>query len=94
MNFESVHNYYERLVFERIHEALVVGEGLRDEDFLEDVACVALNHLPAKYVRHDVDMIFYLTIEERESMTRLVSEAVAEAREFVSKHREGKKSTT
>ena len=91
MNFESVHNYYERLVFERIHELLVVGEGLRDEDFLEDVACVALNGLPAKYVRHDVDMIFYLTSDERTTMERMVREAVIQAREFVGKHREEKR---
>lgn len=94
MNFESVHNYYERLVFERIHEILVVGQGLRDEDFLEDVACVALNDLPAKYVRHDVDMIFYLTSTERASMERLVREAVIQANEFVSKHREEKRLST
>ena len=32
---------------------------------LADVACVALNRLPARYVRHDVDMVFYLTEQER-----------------------------
>ena len=35
-------------------------------DMLADVACLALNRLPARYVRHDVDMMFYLTEQERQ----------------------------
>ena len=30
------------------------------------VTCLALNRLPARYVRHDVDMMFYLTEQERQ----------------------------
>jgi len=63
-NFEQVHNYYERLVSEEI-----VRRSEQHEDFttdmLADVACVALNRLPARYVRHDVDLMFYLTEHER-----------------------------
>lgn len=65
-NFEQVHNYYERLVFEE------VARWAQDEaysqftsDMLADVACLALNRLPARYVRHDVDLMFYLTERER-----------------------------
>lgn len=32
-----------------------------DSDYLSDVACVALNRLPARYIRHEVDMAFYMT---------------------------------
>ena len=67
LNFEQVHNYYERLVFE--------GIASRSEsypkfttDMFADVACVALNRLPARYVRHDVDMMFYLTEPERRAI--------------------------
>jgi len=35
---------------------------------LADVACVALNRLPARYVRHDVDLVFYLTEHERNAI--------------------------
>jgi hypothetical protein len=37
-------------------------------DMLADVACVALNRLPARYVRHDVDLVFYLTEHERNAI--------------------------
>jgi hypothetical protein len=66
-NFEQVHNYYERLVSEEI-----VRRAAKHEDFtsdmLADVACVALNRLPARYVRHDVDLMFYLTEHERHAI--------------------------
>lgn len=89
MNFESIHNYYEPLVIERIMETLVTREGIRDEDFLNDVACVALNALPARYVRHDVDMAFFLTSEERARIAADVEKAVADAVERVREHRRG-----
>ena len=59
---ESIHNYYEHLVFNQI--ATVSERAQEDTHFFADVACVALNQLPAKYVRHDVDMSFYMTAEE------------------------------
>jgi hypothetical protein len=30
-----------------------------DDDTFVDVVCVALNELPAKYIRHDVDMAYF-----------------------------------
>jgi competence protein ComFB len=87
MNFESIHNYYERLVTAEITATLVERDGIRDNDFLEDVACVALNQLPARYVRHDVDTAFYLSSREREQMQHAVVEAVKTAFEHVTRHR-------
>lgn len=78
MNFESIHNYYETLVTEYILNTLAREEGV-DQDFLEDVACLALNQLPARYVRHDVDMAFFLTTRERERMQSHIIEAVLDA---------------
>ncbi len=81
-NFEQVHNYYERLVFEQV-------AGLADSyphysaDMLVDVACVALNRLPARYVRHDVDLMFYLTEQERQGIEKSLDEAIAFAFAFV-----------
>ncbi|MBK7003502.1 MAG: late competence development ComFB family protein [Rhodoferax sp.] len=81
-NFEQVHNYYERLVFEEVAR--------RAEDYPEfsaemlgDVACVALNRLPARYVRHDVDLMFYLTEHERRAIEASLNEGVGAAFEFV-----------
>lgn len=63
-NFEQVHNYYERLVFEEVVRRSAQYQNY-STDMLADVACVALNRLPARYVRHDVDFMFYLTEHER-----------------------------
>ena len=59
-NFEQVHNYYERLVFEEVLRRAAKRPDLMP-DALADIACVALNRLPARYVRHDVDLMFYVT---------------------------------
>lgn len=83
-NFDQVHNYYERLVFEevatRAHE-----EAHADftADMLADVACLALNRLPARYVRHDVDMMFYLTEQERHAIEQSLDEVLKFSFKFV-----------
>jgi hypothetical protein len=41
------------------------------------------NRLPARYVRHDVDMMFYLTEKERHAIDESVNEALAFAFSFV-----------
>lgn len=78
MNFEAIHNYYESLVIEHVMNT-VAKESDNSEDELEDIACLALNQLPARYVRHDVDMAFFLTTRERERMQYDISEAVLNA---------------
>lgn len=53
------------------------------DDMLADVACVALNRLPARYVRHDVDMMFYLTEHEHHAIEQSMAEALTFAFAFV-----------
>jgi hypothetical protein len=86
MPFDAIYNYYEPLVSEAITKATAEEPPL-DSDTLEDVACVALNQLPARYVRHTVDMVFYMTLEEREKIEREVALAVKNALQFVKAHR-------
>lgn len=74
-NFEQVHNYYERLVFEEVLRRSADWPQLTPEQ-LADVACVALNRLPARYVRHDVDLVFYLTEAERNTIELSLEEAL------------------
>ncbi len=89
-NFDAISNYYEPMVIERLQELVAGRPEEADDDFLEDVACVALNHLPARYVRFRVDAAFYLTTEERMKMDIQVEEAVTDAYRFVleRRHRE------
>ncbi len=87
MNFESVKNYYEILVAFEIQKQLKASGTSADNDYLEDVACVALNKLPPRYVRHHVDLVYYLTDDEKANMDNAVRTAVSEALGFVSQHR-------
>lgn len=82
INFEQVHNYYERLVLEEVVRGTAAHPDFTP-DMLADVACVALNRLPARYVRHDVDMMFYLTEHERHAIEQSMAEALTFAFAFV-----------
>ena len=78
---DSVHNYYERFVFEQLLRAS--DKAKVDANFFADVACVALNQLPPRYVRFDVDMSFFLSSIEMEEMTDKVALAVNQAIDHV-----------
>lgn len=78
---DTIHNYYERMVIDEIHR--VVPDQRGEFDLLADIACVALNHLPPRYIRHDVDMAFYLSPREQMEMEDKVKNAVQQAIVFV-----------
>ena len=80
--FEQVHNYYERLVFEEVARRAESNPDFT-VDMLCDVACVALNRLPARYVRHDVDLMFYLTEHERHAIDLSLEEVLQYVFRFV-----------
>ena len=81
-DFSSVHNHYERPVFEVVAE-MASSYPYIPEEALPDVACVALNRLGARYIRHSVDLAFYLTEKERNAMEQTIAEAATFAFEFV-----------
>ncbi|WP_210396442.1 late competence development ComFB family protein [Motiliproteus sediminis] len=84
---ENIHNYYEKMVNDELSQRFL--EGNADVDYLADVACVALNHLPPRYFRHEIDMAFYLSPLEFEEMRTKVKAAVDDAIEYVDRsHRE------
>lgn len=80
-DFDSIHNYYEHLVFEKLIQKMNLG--VLEEEFITDIACVALNHLPPRYIRHDVDMAFYLSPNEYEEIDQKVANAIEYAISFV-----------
>lgn len=94
MSFDSINNYFERLVIEEIQNNLDANKMENDDDFLADIACVALNQLPSRYFRHDVDMIFYMTAEEKEQNKIIVENAVMMAINYVTKHRNNERPKT
>jgi len=84
MDFSSVHNIHESAVFEAVTLAAPRFPGIADSaDLLADVACVALNRVSARYIRHDVDLAFFLTERERAENERAITESVEYAFSFV-----------
>lgn len=85
---DFIHNYYERLVLEEIFEQSTrAQEG--DRDFLADVACVALNRMPPRYIRHDVDMTFFMSPQDIQEIHNKVVNAVRDAINYVESRERG-----
>ncbi|MBK5967139.1 competence protein ComFB [Thiocystis minor] len=72
----SIGNYFERLVMERLRDTLDENGNSPDAEYAEDLACVALNYLPPRYVRHSVDLASHLSDAEQRNMQEEVSDAV------------------
>jgi hypothetical protein len=83
-DFTSVRNHNERAVYEAVARQAEQYPGLQhNQELLADVACVALNRLPPRYIRHQVDYVFYLSERERGDSDRQMTEAVEYAFGFV-----------
>lgn len=71
---DDVHNYYEKIMFD-----LLIERGLSaqySDEIMADFCCTILNQLPARYIRYDVDMAFYLPQHERIQMEQRVNIAI------------------
>ncbi len=77
MAFE-ISNLYEQWVIDEIMRRYS-DDTTFDHGDLEDMACVALNHLPPKYYRHGVDLLFYMSPEERSALEASIQEAITAA---------------
>lgn len=82
-DFESIHNFHERAVLDAVVAALPDYPHLQGSELLADIACVALNRLPPRYIRHSVDFSFYLSEKERHEMDVAIRESVSHAFQFV-----------
>lgn len=80
---DDIHNYYEHLVLEHITELKLPLAS--DEDYIADLCCLALNQLPPRYIRYEVDMSFYLAQSERQQMEMNTQDAVNKAIQFLAK---------
>jgi len=84
VDFTTVRNHNERAVQDAVvRHANRYPRVAQNKDLLVDVACVALNRLPPRYIRHEVDYVFYLSDRERGDSERLLDEAVDYAFGFV-----------
>lgn len=88
MELDSVQNYFETLVLQRVTATLGArGEDL-DQEQLTDVVCLALNNLPPRYVRHTVDFLSHLTPMEQRELEAAADQAITEAAATI-KRRQG-----
>lgn len=78
---DDIHNYYEHLVLERI--AKLGLDKTKTPDYLADLCCLALNQVPPRYIRFEVDMAFYLPQSERRQMEMNVEYAISKALRFL-----------
>ncbi len=84
VDFSSIHNHNEQAVFAAVAAAAPQHPGLAGQpELLADVACVALNRLPPRYIRHPVDLAFYQSERERAEADQALAEAVDHAFGFV-----------
>ena len=79
----NISNYYERLVIDQLWKVVQNSSEPLPEGFIDDVACVALNRLPACYVRSMVDKSSHLTEKMYQDMEKSVAEAVEQAIEQI-----------
>lgn len=70
----DIHNFYEHLVVEYLVDNKFNQQF--DHEFLADISCLALSQLPARYIRHDIDMAFFLNRAERAKMNSEVATAI------------------
>jgi len=78
---DDIHNYYEKLVMQ--HFAMGKFDDKYDVAFIADLTSVVLNQLPTRYIRHEVDMAFYLPPSEHFDMESKVKNAIAKALELM-----------
>ncbi len=82
---DQIQNYYEHKVIESINE-IAQPKGYTHEQMI-DLACLALNNLPTRYFRHEVDLAFFMSAHEHEDINRKVKEAVYDAIAFIESHK-------
>jgi hypothetical protein len=82
---DDIHNYYEHLVLERIEELGI--NKTRDEDYMADLCCLALNQISPRYIRFEVDMSFYLPQSEKQQMEMNAINAVDKAIKFLDENK-------
>ncbi|MBY6186738.1 late competence development ComFB family protein [Marinobacter hydrocarbonoclasticus] len=80
----DIRNYNETLIRQAI-----LDKGLHlelNEDQLTDLTCLALNQLPARYIRFTVDMAGYTSSSEQRAMVEDAQEALETALSHLKLH--------
>ena len=81
---DNIRNYYENWVLEELED--LAKDKVMEEDTLTDIIGVSVNHWPPRDIRHEVDMVYYLSPVEYEEMRDKVRPAVKNALRYVDDH--------
>ncbi|MGB0937960.1 MAG: late competence development ComFB family protein [Colwellia sp.] len=74
---DDIYNYNEKLVREYFTEKDFFLH--YSADFIDDLFCIVLNKLPPRYIRHEVDISFYMPSQEREDLSQNIIKATEQA---------------
>ncbi|MCV2883143.1 late competence development ComFB family protein [Aestuariibacter sp. AA17] len=86
---DDIHNFYEKLILERIEHLGLTKS--KSANYLADLTCLALNQVPPRYIRYEVDMAFYLPQNERQQMEMNAAEAISKAIKYLDESEQGSK---
>jgi Late competence development protein ComFB len=77
----TAHNRLEPLVFQAVQYYRAQYPDI--SHLLADVACIALNHLPARYIRHRIDFAFFNPYATQVHDGEAIKQAVLAAFDYV-----------
>lgn len=83
MRLKKIYNFQEQLVYERVKSFAAKYESIKNERALEDIACIALNSLMPRYVRHLANLQRHMTEDQRRTYETAADAAVRAAFEYV-----------
>ena len=86
MDSTSIHIYYEHLVIDYMQTEIIPKMADKSNDYFLDIVCYALTKLPSRYMRHEIDMAFYLNQAERTKMIDQVKKEVDNAVKYIGKN--------
>ena len=83
----NIVNYYEQLVIDELWMMAIkhTNDNLSHDD-IEDIACLALNNLPASYVKSAFDKASHLSETDYQHTTDRVKHAINDAIKKIGKH--------
>jgi hypothetical protein len=83
MRLKKLSNFQELLVYERVKAYAGQYPFTQDDGLLEDIACIALNSLKPRYVRHLANLKRHMTDDQRRTYETEAEAAVRAAFEYV-----------
>lgn len=75
----DINNYYEQLVSDQLWKLNQDAEQPMDQNYIDDITCIALNSLPPCYVRNLADLSSHLSDVKYQQMTHAVEAAIQKA---------------